>query len=328
MPNSSFVISLDFELFWGVLDCQTLADYGPRVAGEWVAIPKMLSLFRCFEIKATWATVGMAMCKDFREWNNVRPSVLPGYNNTSCNPYFAHEVVQANPELFFARSLVEKILETPGQELGSHSYSHFYCGEPGATSAQFEADLDCALYMSKQLEHCPLSFVFPRNMVIREFLESLSKRGFKVWRSNPEHFLYRHGHIVPAGLLGRALRLADTWFPLSGANMAVPFETSMGVNLPASAFLRPWQQKFHCLEQLRFSRIANAMTDAAKAGRVYHLWWHPHNFGLNQDCNLAFLERILTHYKSLKDEYGMESRSMGDFAVSTRFEGDNECQGV
>jgi hypothetical protein len=56
------------------------------------------------------------------------------------------------------------------------------------------------------------------------------------------------------------------------------------------------------------------MTAAAKAGSVFHLWWHPHNFGLNLDHNLAMLGDILLHYRSLSDRFGMESQCMGDFA--------------
>ena len=39
MASAKFVISLDFELFWGVADTQTIAGYGPNVLGEWQAVP-------------------------------------------------------------------------------------------------------------------------------------------------------------------------------------------------------------------------------------------------------------------------------------------------
>ena len=121
---SALVISLDFEMFWGVLDTQTLAGYGPRVAGEWTAISGMLALFRRHGIRATWATVGMVMCRDHRQWSEIRPAQLPGYQNPVCDNYRASSVAAAHPDLFFGRPLVESILETPGQEVGSHSYSH------------------------------------------------------------------------------------------------------------------------------------------------------------------------------------------------------------
>ena len=127
----ALVISLDFELFWGVADSRSIAGYRNNIEGEWEAIPKMLDLFRQYEIRATWATVGMLMCSDYSQWREIRPSVLPGYERTQCSTYLLGSAVQENPKLFFARPLVEQILETPGQEIASHSYSHFFCGEAG-----------------------------------------------------------------------------------------------------------------------------------------------------------------------------------------------------
>lgn len=59
---SSLVMSLDFELFWGVSDSRRINDYRQNVEGVWIAIPKMLALFRQYDIHATWAAVGMLMC--------------------------------------------------------------------------------------------------------------------------------------------------------------------------------------------------------------------------------------------------------------------------
>ena len=52
------------------------------------------------------------------------------------------------------------------------------------------------------------------------------------------------------------------------------------------------------------------MSYAAKMGLIYHLWWHPHNFGANQDKNFAFLEKILNHYDDLHLKYNFESHTM------------------
>jgi hypothetical protein len=58
----------------------------------------------------------------------------------------------------------------------------------------------------------------------------------------------------------------------------------------------------------------HSMTAAARSGRIFHLWWHPYNFGVNQDRNLAFLGVLLQHYVRLRDQYGMTSVGMEDFA--------------
>jgi hypothetical protein len=56
------------------------------------------------------------------------------------------------------------------------------------------------------------------------------------------------------------------------------------------------------------------MTHAAKNGLNYHLWWHPHNFGINLEKNISFLEKILLHYKVLSRKYDFHSRSMKQVA--------------
>jgi hypothetical protein len=52
------------------------------------------------------------------------------------------------------------------------------------------------------------------------------------------------------------------------------------------------------------------MTTAAEHGQVFHLWWHPHNFGRHLAQSMAFLERILVHFESLRRRHGMESLTM------------------
>lgn len=56
-----FVISLDFELFWGVAD---LADYSlwkEKIDKVYEIVPKTLALFEKYGIHATWATVAGIM---------------------------------------------------------------------------------------------------------------------------------------------------------------------------------------------------------------------------------------------------------------------------
>ena len=61
--TGTFVISLDFELMWGVRDHRTVAEYGDAVLGGREAIPLMLSRFTEAGIRATWATVGLLFAK-------------------------------------------------------------------------------------------------------------------------------------------------------------------------------------------------------------------------------------------------------------------------
>ena len=56
------------------------------------------------------------------------------------------------------------------------------------------------------------------------------------------------------------------------------------------------------------------MTTAAKEGKGYHLWWHPHNFGREMEANLRGLGDIIKHFLELRDRFGMVSSAMEDFS--------------
>jgi hypothetical protein len=69
--NGIFVISLDFELFWGVWDVTTKDKYGENILGVKQAIPSMLSLFEQYNVKATFATVGFLFAKNKQAKKNT-----------------------------------------------------------------------------------------------------------------------------------------------------------------------------------------------------------------------------------------------------------------
>jgi peptidoglycan/xylan/chitin deacetylase (PgdA/CDA1 family) len=312
----TFVISLDFEMFWGVADTAAIGDYGPNVEGEWSAVPAMLSLFRRHRVNATWATVGMVMCRDHAQWSEIRPDIMPAYSNPALSAYSHADAARSHPRLFFGRPLVEQILDTPGQEIASHTYSHYLCGEEGAAPDQFAADMRCAAAIARELGVAMHSLVLPRNQVIGAFLAGQRESGMRAFRGNSDHWLYRNGHEAPGGLAGRAVRLADAWLPLRSAT-AVPALGQDGmINVPASMFLRPWSRRLARIEPLRLRRLREAMTAAARSDGLFHLWWHPHNFGVNQAENLNMLEAVLQHFARLRDEYGMASMTMHEFAKS------------
>lgn len=312
VSTSKFVISLDFELFWGVSDQHTVGGYGRNVLGEWEAIPRMLAMFRQHRLRVTWATVGMIMCRDYKQWREIRPPLLPHYFSA----YRMDDLVKEHARLFFARPLVDQILATPGQELGTHTYSHFCCKEPSATPAQFAADLACARMVAEELGVRFHSVVFPRNQITERFLDVLPAAGIQVFRGNSSHWLYRNGDAVAGGLAGRAVRFADACLPLSGKCVVHEERRGHLVDIPASLFLYPWSEQHCSLSTMRLWRLKQAMTAAARSGEVFHLWWHPHNFGINLEHNMAMLEEVLEHYRMLADRYGMESHCMRDFEVA------------
>jgi peptidoglycan/xylan/chitin deacetylase (PgdA/CDA1 family) len=314
---SAFVISIDFELFWGMVGSKSIKHYGANIAAEWHAVPAMIALFKQYGVHATWATVGMLMCKDYKQWCALRPSVLPTYERKRYLSYSVAALAQDRPKLFFARPLVEQILAADGQELASHTYSHFFCGEAGTTFEQFVADLKCAKSIFDECGVKPTSFVFPGNQARDEYLSMISAAEFTAYRGNQDHWLYRNGHLVPCGSIGRVVRVADAYLPLTG-NHVSPFPNEMSarklINTPASRFLRPSSGNA-VFDRIHLRRVKEGMLEAARANGIFHLWWHPHNFGKDMEQNLALLESLLQYFSVLQDKHGMQSLTMADIAA-------------
>jgi hypothetical protein len=164
----------------------------------------------------------------------------------------------------------------------------------------------------------PTSLVFPRNQVHHGYLKLLSDAGFTAYRGNQDHWVYRDGHIVPFGSAGRVVRAADAYLPLTGNHVSQwqsLSSTGKIMNIPASRFLRPLSGH-PVIDGLHLKRVKNGMLEAAKTNGVYHLWWHPHNFGQNTEAHLKNLEGLLKYYRMLNQEHGMKSLSMKELRDS------------
>lgn len=317
-----FVISLDFELHWGMFDKTTIDAYGEHYKGVQKVVPELLDFFAEHNIHATWATVGMLMCESKTELLSLIPkeSLQPRYKNSAQSAYkhIASRHIGENEKddpNHFAPSLVDEIIHTPGQELASHTFSHYYA-QDGARNAPaiFKEDLRLQKHVSEKFGVTPTSIVFPRNQSTVAALELAYESGMTAYRGNEDHFLYRNGTEQP--LYVRALRLLDAYINISGHHTTPlkPAEDHGLVNIPSSRFLRPYSKKLRFLEPRRLRRITDSMTHAAEHGEIFHLWWHPHNFGTGRKENMENLRTIIEHFKTLEKKYGMQSATMRELA--------------
>jgi peptidoglycan/xylan/chitin deacetylase (PgdA/CDA1 family) len=316
--NGLFVISLDFELMWGVWDVTTTKRYGKNITGVQQVIPSLLHIFEQYQVKATFATVGFLFCKDKDELFATNPHLLPAYSNDEYNVYKKELPIIGNDEqddpYHFGYSLFEQLKES-NQEIGTHTYSHYYCLEDGQTAEQFDADIKAAKLIAYKKGVVLNSFVFPRNQVNEEYLEVLAANNINVYRGNPTSWIYKPRRLAAEIYFIRLCRLLDTYLPVSGYNThSLQRQQGLPINIPASRFLKPYAPKLKWLEKLRMHRIKKEMTKAAQKKELYHLWWHPHNFGVNLEQNIAFLTALLDHYKLLQKKYGFASVSMNEAA--------------
>jgi hypothetical protein len=310
-----FVISLDFELHWGVRDHRTIAQYRRNLLGARQAVPAILELFERYGIHATWATVGFLFFENLDDLKAALPDELPQYRETRLDPYPTLDEVGKNEDedpFHFAPSLIRNILAHEGQEIGSHTLSHFYALAPGPTLESFRADLKSAKSAAAQYDIALKSIVFPRNQISRQHLSICAEEGFTAYRSTEADPLIETGN----GIISRAMRLADSYLELNGDGCETPCldEKYPIVRVSGSRFLRPWSTALRALEDMRLRRICASMDAAAKSNRTFHLWWHPHNFGIHLEENIAFLTRIAEHYANINRKMGWPSLTMAEVA--------------
>lgn len=314
ITHGYFVISLDFELFWGVQDKYSFEEYGDNVRGVWTVIPRLLALFEKYNIQATFATVGAMMAKDFKELSTYIPSVKPDYTRIELSPYgeFLSKLNPENAELYFGKPLVDMVAKNPNHQIGTHTFSHYYCLEDGQNRISFEEDLNAALQIAKAADLEIKSFVFPRHQLNESYIEKFKDFGISIYRGTEKAWYHTPAKDGTESLIKRAFRYAN-YYLWMGSHHCIPLDEiihTQPYNIPSSMWLRPYRKKWEILDRLRLIRIKSAMTHAAKQKKVYHLWWHPHEMGIDQDQNFIFLEKILKHYKKLNKRYNFESVSM------------------
>ncbi|HXQ43889.1 MAG TPA: hypothetical protein VN816_04590 [Acidimicrobiales bacterium] len=312
----ALVISLDFELHWGMRDHTSTGDAAADLITSRSHVRQLADLFAERSIRATWATVGMLFASSRRELTSFLPTIRPRYAHTELDPYaeVLGEDEDADP-LHFAGSLVRYLAAVPGQEVASHTFSHYYCLEAGQDEEALRADLAAARAIATSLGVPMSSIVLPRNQWNPHYARTIRESGFTCYRGPQPSWGHRAQSTETTSLGRRVARLADAYVGSSPPPTTAWDELIDGAglcNIPASAFLRPYSPRRHVLEPLRRSRLLSGLRTAARRGRLFHLWWHPHNFARHPAENFDLLRDVLDEAARLGASEGLTSLSMGD----------------
>lgn len=319
--RGAIIISLDLEMHWGMRD--SVAADGPyrgNLLGAREAVPRLLDLFEQFGIAATWATVGFLFARSRRELERFSPALRPAYEDPRMDPYAQPlgETEETDP-LHFGASLVEAIARTPRQELATHTFSHYYCLERGQSRATFRADLESAVALAAERGIVLRSIVFPRNQHNPEYDSVLAELGITCYRGNQPGWMYRGARRERPWR--RVARLLDSHLGVTGAGVfswASVVQPNGLCNVPASTFFRPFSPLQRRTSSLRLTRVTRSIELAARSGGIFHLWWHPHNFGTHLEENLARATQVLKCFARCREIYGMQSCSMIEIADAAR----------
>jgi hypothetical protein len=319
---SHFVISLDFEQAWGMEARKAYGAERPAILGARDAIPRILELAERHGIACTWATVGLLFFDDRDELLAALPEKRPDYADPALSPYGRMAMVgrdERTDPLHFGRSLLRQIRDCPRQEVAGHTFSHYYALEDGGDPAAFTADLAAARLAAATLGITLRSIVFPRNQVRETYLPLCHAMGYRTYRGTQAAEMYRSRPRAAERVWSRLLRAADTYWPIATPREPNrPRPVGAMTDIAASRFLRPVRSSTALLNRAQLRRIEQEVTRAAQQDGVYHLWWHPQNFGRDTALNLAMLEAIFEHYRRLADTYGMASTTMIDLSTGGR----------
>ena len=263
--------------------------------------------------------VGLLLCETKDELLSRLPLSRPSYSDPRLSAYTYLNEVGANERYdpyYFGPSLAREIASCPGQGIGTHTFSHYYCLENGQTLDQFKADLDCAIIQLRDWGRTCRSIVFPRNQYTGDHLAVCHDLGLTHFRgSEPAWFMspIPYGQETKAR---RALRLLDSYLNIGGQHVPPAQRHPSGLsNVASSRFLRPYHPRLAALDGLRLRRVTQGMRNAAQTDGTFHLWWHPHNFGSNVEANIAFLTMVLAYYERLSGEFGMNSKTMSGLSA-------------
>ena len=279
--GGKFVISLDFELYWGCRDDKSIDEYGANILGVSEIMPVMLDLFDSYQVDATFATVGLLFASTKEELIRFSPKEKPNYDDHNLSPYNGHfdlvKASEAEDKYHYASRLIQMIQKRKHHEIGTHTFSHYYCLEKGQTVADFQRDIEAAVQIAKIRNVEIKSLAFPKNQINPEYLRVCLENGITSYRGNQKAWFYKAAKTESETLLKKVCRMADVYVNLSGHNCATLEEIAQcrPFNIPASRFLRPYSPILKPLEGLRLMRVKDGMSFAARNNLVYHVWWHP-----------------------------------------------------
>lgn len=312
IKNGYLVISLDFELLWGVFDVMDAKKNLQYFLNTREIIPSILHEFTKYGVHATWATVGMLFNSSWEEWKKNTPSRAPKYEFEKLSSYSfgLNNYKRLNETLCFAPDIIKQIADTAGQEIGTHTYSHYYCMEPGQELSDFRADLEMAIKLAGKINIELKSLVFPRNQLNRDYLKICYELGIENVRSNPDSWYWKNTRSD--SIITKVARTGDAYIPLGKKSYSIETlnkKPGFPVEQMAGRFLRPVETNKN-INKLKISRIKSEMLEAAKRGEIYHVWWHPHNFGTDPQGSVRDLKLILEHYQILNKKFNFQSVNM------------------
>lgn len=311
---ATFVLSLDFELAWGMRDL--LGDGAQQrecMMTREVVVPELLKLFERYDVPASWCTVGQLFDSEIPD---PAPKYFEQFKAPSHawmqRPWFDGVPSGTEDEIpdYLCPSILRDIQKVrPRQEIGSHGFSHAIFGDAGCGRECAESELQASIDRAEKIGVRMTSMVFPRNRCGHRDL--LKSHGFLCYRGEGRSILPRHwphsahklAHLV-------AVFTQRFVYPVS------PKKDEYGLwDIPSSMMLFPAHGlRKYVPMSFRVNRAKRGLDAAVRENKVFHLWFHPINLAYETERLLGAMEEILQYAASLREQGKLKFRSMGDLA--------------
>lgn len=277
--KGSFIISIDYEYAWGLVDRELSPKDILRIRDEVSITNRLIELFEHHRIPATWAIVGHLLEAGERG---------------------------EDPAWFDARGLITRIAASSvGHEIGSHSYAHPLYGEISREAAQDDISRAADIHKRRGLSF--RSFVFPRNKEGHHDL--LADHGITCFRGlNPAWYDKLPYRLWP---LGTGI---DYWLPTTRTVIPTVHPSGL-VNIPDSLALVSRKGIKRLLPSFqRIRKLRRALDAAARRGETFHLWFHPSNFSYDTETQFKIFDAVLAYAAEMRDRRALDIVTMGEQA--------------
>jgi len=259
MKQAVFCLSLDTELLWGRKNLTWQAFQKRAVVTKKIVIPQLIALFKKHSFPVTWAVVGKLLEPGSQGWSY--------------------------PEL------VDKLKETPHQEIACHSYCHPEFTYLSPKEAEKEISICKTIAKNSKLRFT--SFVFPKNKIAH--LSLLKKAGFINYRGADKN---NNELLFP--------RFPPVYQPTMKAGL---------VNIPGSMYLVSARGlRKYIPMSLRFLKIKLGIKHAIQKKAIFHLWFHPIDISDRPEAFLKLLENTIQYTKKVAKNQQIKVLTMNQIA--------------
>ena len=185
LTKGIFVLSLDTELCWGVVDKPDQLKKNKKYYEQSrECIDEILALLEKYDISATWAVVGHLFLQQCKSCGRQKPS------NISRNVYPCYRkdrfeqcpcIDERDTTLWYGPDILNKIMNCKvHQEIGCHSFAHISYGDKIINRDMAKDDLSNCVSEAQKYGLKLRSFVFPRND--EGYIDELQSFGFEAYR--------------------------------------------------------------------------------------------------------------------------------------------------